>query len=225
MIKVTADMSKFMKETNNILEYSIGFFEGIQQAQAAFLNGLGKTAVEALKEFIDSNARVTPEALHHVYEWHETGSPAARLFDIDYKVTNGGLSFNSTFRQSSSVKAGSRTPFYDKARIMEDGIPVTIVPIRSKVLAFEENGETIFTKGPVVVSDPGGAAVQGAYEKTLNSFFNNYFSQSFLRASGILDYLKNPQAFRINMSSGKRSGKGKGIEVGYSWMSKAGEVA
>lgn len=222
MIKVTADTSKFVKETNNVLQYAIGFFEGVKGAESKMLANVGKSAIEMLKEFIDSNARMTPEALHHVYEWHEAGSPAARLFDIEYRVVSGGLSFNSTFRQSTSLKMGSKTPFYDKARIMEQGIPVTIVPIQSKVLAFEDNGETVFTKGPVVVADPGGAAVQGSFEKTIDSFFKNYFSQAFLRSSGILEYLNNPMPFRANLSAGKRSGKTKGIEVGYNWMARAG---
>ena len=222
MFKITADTSKFMKEVNNVLEYSIGFFQGVEQAKPILLQNIGRSTVEMLKQFIDSNARMTPEALHHVYEWYETGSPNARLFDIEYTVAGSGLSFSSTFKQSNSVKAGSTVAFYNKAKIMEQGIPVTIVPKRSKVLVFEDNGETIFTKGPVVVNEPGGQAVQGSYERVLNSFFNNYFSQAFLKSSGLLEYLKNPLAFRRNLSAGKRSGRSKGIEVGYNWMAKAG---
>jgi len=222
MIKVTADTSSFMKEVNNVLQYSIGFFEGVNKAEPVLLNNLGKAAIEMLKEFIDSNARVNPEALHHMYEWHETGSPSARLFDIDYVVSGTGISFSSSFRQSTSVKNGSTTAFYDKARIMEQGLPVTIVPKAAEVLVFEKDGETVFTRGPVTVTEPGGAAVNRSYEKTLDLFFQNYFSQAFLKSSGIIDYLKNPTAYRTNLQAGKRSGKSKGIEVGYNWMANTG---
>jgi len=74
--------------------------------------------------------------LHHVYEWYQTGSPAARLFDINYISNQIGLSFNSTFRQSVSIKSGSKVPFYNKAQIIENGIPVTIRPVSSEVLSF-----------------------------------------------------------------------------------------
>jgi len=49
--------------------------------------------------------------------------------------------------------------------------------------------EQVFTKNPINVSNPGGDWVQGSYEKTFDNFMNNYFKQSFLRASGIYQYL------------------------------------
>jgi hypothetical protein len=223
MIKISVDAEKFIKEVENVLEYSIGFFEGIEKGKNRLLNNIAAGGVEAMKAFIDSNARVDPGALHHIYEWNQIGSPSARLFDITYKVSNGGISFNSTLSQSSSIKDGSKTPFYDKARIMEFGIPVTITPTRSEVLVFEKDGETIFTRKPVNVSNPGGEATTGAYKEVVDSFFNNYFSQSFLRSSGILEYLKNPKAYKSNLDAGKRYGKIKGIQAGQAWVSRAGE--
>jgi hypothetical protein len=160
--------------------------------------------------------------LHHVYEWSKTGSPEARLFEIKYVSTGGGLTFASTFSQSTSVKRGSTTPFYDKARIMEYGIPVTIVP-KKKVLAFEENGETIFTTKPVTIDNPGGN-VQGEYEKVFDSFFSKYLRQSFLESSGVAGYLRNPSEFKNNIAAGKRSGRSAGLASGQSWITKAGAI-
>jgi hypothetical protein len=224
MITARVDDRRFMKAMNNIVKYSEGFLSGVESGKKIFLDGLGKKAIEALKLYIDSNARVQPDALHHVYEWERTGSPAARLFDIDYTVSNLGLSLKSTFRQSTSIKSGSRVPFYDKARIIENGIPVVIAPRTSKVLAFEENGETVFTKGPVVVENPGGALAQGGFEKAFDSFFRNYFSQAFLRSSGILDYLEKPAAYKKNLRAGQRAGKSVGISTGYRWIINAAGV-
>ena len=129
-----------------------------------------------LKQYVDASARVNPSLLHHVYEWDKAGSPDSRLFDVNYTITGNGLSFNSNFRQSRTIKVGSRTPFYDKARIMEDGIAVTIRPRKAKVLAFEDSGEQVFTKGPVTVNNPGGNT-KGQFENVFNSFFNVYFTQ------------------------------------------------
>jgi hypothetical protein len=136
----TFNSKQFKKDMNNIVNYSIGFLDGVHKGKTVFLKTLGMETVEVMKEFIDSNARVNPEMLHHIYEWNLTGSPEARLYDISYTVSNLGLSFKSSFSQSRSIKDGSRTPFYDKARIMENGIPVTIRPRAAQVLAFDDNG-------------------------------------------------------------------------------------
>ncbi len=218
----TVDSKQFKKDMNNIVNYSIGFLEGAQRGKTIFLKTLGMETVELMKEFIDSNARVNPQMLHHVYEWTMTGSPEARLYDISYTTSNLGLSFKSSFSQSKSIKDGSRTPFYDKARIMEEGIPVTIRPKVSQVLAFEENGETVFTRGPVQVLNPGGTEVEGGFEKVFDMFFNKYFSQAFLRTSGIARYLENPQVYKKDMPAGKRMGKSKGLSTGYRWIANAG---
>lgn len=221
-MRAVFDSNQFKKEMNNIVNYSIGFLEGVQKGKTVFLKTVGLHTVEIMKDFIDSNARVNPDMLHHIYEWNQTGSPSARLYDIDYTTSNLGLSFRSSFSQSTSIKNGSRTPFYDKARIMENGIPVTIRPKAAEVLAFDENGETVFTKGPVQVLNPGGNAVEGGFEKVFDMFFNRYFSQAFLRTSGIAQYLENPVVYKKDMQAGKTMGKSKGVSTGYRWIANAG---
>lgn len=218
----TFNSNQFKKDMNNIVNYSVGFLEGVQRGKTVFLKTLGMETVEIMKEFIDSNARVNPQMLHHVYEWTMTGSPDARLYDISYTTSNLGLSFRSSFSQSTSIKDGSRTPFYDKARIMEYGIPVTIRPKVAQVLAFDDNGETVFTRGPVEILNPGGTEVEGGFEKVFDMFFNKYFSQAFLRTSGVARYLENPQVYKKDMPAGKRMGKAKGLSTGYRWIANAG---
>ncbi len=218
----TFNSNQFKKDMNNIVNYSIGFLEGVHRGKTVFLKTLGMQTVELMKEFIDSNARVNPQMLHHIYEWNMTGSPDARLYDISYTTSNLGLSFKSSFSQSTSIKNGSRVPFYDKARIMEQGIPVTIRPKVAQVLAFDDNGEQIFTRGPVQVMNPGGTEVEGGFEKVFDMFFNKYFSQAFLRTSGIAQYLENPLIYKKNLSAGKKMCKAKGVSTGYRWIANAG---
>jgi hypothetical protein len=222
MFKVKYDNAKFTREMDNLLEYSLGFIEGAKRGYPAFLNQLGVTMTETLRNYIDSNARVNPQVLHHVYEWGKAGSPEARLFEISYVSTGGGLSFSSTFSQSTSVKRGSTTPFYDKASVMEYGIPVTIIPKR-RVLAFEENGQTIFTSKPITIENPGGN-VQGEYERVFDAFFSKYLRQSFLESSGVADYLRNPKEFKQNLNAGKRGGRSAGLSSGQAWITKAGMI-
>lgn len=226
MITISAkfDDAKFMRDMTNIINYTSGFLEGAERGKKVMLQMIAEKTIEALKEYIDSSARVNPLALQHMYEWYQNASPAARLFDIQYKVLSTGLSINSTFKQSSSIQNGSKTPFYDKARIMESGMPVTIKPVNAQKLKFNVDGTDIFTSNPVKVNNPGGSSAQGAYEKTFNEFFTNYFSQAFLRSSGILGYLKNTSIYKANISAGKSQGKSKGISVGYRWITNRDKV-
>jgi hypothetical protein len=221
MLTATFDTTQFEKQMKNILGYSFGFLDGVEDGKTIFAERLAAMAIDDLKQFIDSNARVNPQALHHVYEWSKVGSPDARLFDIDYVVSNGGLTISSTFRQSLSVKEGSREPFYNKAKIMESGIPVVIKPKNAKKLAFEVDGKTVFTDGPITVSNPGGDA-SGQYQKTFDLFFSSYFSQSFLRNSGIIEYIQNAKDFESKFSQAPRGGRSLGVATGYKWIAGAG---
>lgn len=199
----------------------MGFLDGMEKGKPVLLKNIGQGVVEALAMYIDANARMNREALHHVYEWYQTGSPEARLFNLSCEVIAGGLSVNATFRQSKTLSQDSKTPFYDKARIMENGIPVTIRPRNRGVLVFEEGGKTVFTKKEINVNQPGGAQVVGSFERTFDAFINNYFKQSFLRASGIYDYLENPFAYKTNFAQGSVGGRQVGVKAGYTWITNA----
>jgi hypothetical protein len=213
--------SDFNRDMKNLIGYTEGFVQGAVQAKPVAMAKIGAGVVEALKQFIDSNARANPQALHHVYEWYQEGSPDARLFDIVYTVNGLGLSIQATFRQSTVVKSGG-APFYDKARIMEQGLPVTITPKKATVLAFQQDGEQVFTAGPVNVSRPGGEEVLGSFERVFDLFVNQYFTQAFLASSGILDHLSNPSEYRQYLQRGLSSGKSAGLVAGHRWMAGVG---
>lgn len=222
MLAVDWNDRKFMSEMHNLIEYSIGFIEGIDRGKPAFLNNLGKSTVESLKEFIDTMARVDKRMLHHVYEWNKVGDPSSRLFNLTYSLSNGGLSVGATFTQSKIASQGSSEPFYDKARIMEMGIPITIRP-KKNVLAFNDGEQTIFTKKPITINNPGGEESQHGLETTLDTFFNRYFSQLFLDKSGILKYLESPTMYHKYLQTGmKGGGRSAGLSSGYRWISQAG---
>lgn len=224
-INVDLDTKSFINSLNNLTEYSIGFLNGVEAAAPVIMDNLGKEIIESLKDFIDTNARVDPQTLHHVYEWYQTGSPEARLFDIEYVVRGkNGLSFNYTFSQSSSFAKNSTVPFYDKAQIMESGTPVVIRPKSASVLSFEDNGEQIFTKKPVLISEPGGSEVQGGFERTIKSFFDSYFTQAFLMTSGVLSHLDNLKEYKDNALAGSKQGKPLGFRIGYRWATKGGRI-
>jgi hypothetical protein len=220
-MKVTLDFKSFERQMANIVNYSTGFIDGVKSGKRVFLNNLGKESIIILGKYIDASARSNPKALHHVYEWSKVGSPSARLFDLDYTVSNIGLSIFGTFRQSNSIKDGSYTPFYNKAYVMENGIPVTIRPRNSNVLVFEVDGETVFTSKSVDVDNPGGDAVNGSFERVLDQFMTQYFKQSMLQASGLYSYIGRPTVFKKDIAAGSKLGKSKGIQTGFKWITNA----
>jgi hypothetical protein len=219
-MKVNLDSRAMQKSLQNIIDYSFGFLDGAQSGKKAMLDNLGQGTIEALGQYIDAMARGDQYAMHHVYEWYQTGSPAARLFDLNYTVSNLGLSLKSSFRQSNTVSEDSTEPFYSKARIMENGIPVTIAPKR-KALVFEEGGETIFVSKPITINNPGGTAVEGSYERTFDNFFKLYFTQSFLKSSGLFEYISKPVLYKKNIFAGSKGGRQVGKKVGYTWIANA----
>jgi hypothetical protein len=218
---VTMNSKSFEMQMNNIVNYSFGFLEGVQKGKKIFLDKLGKGVIQALAQYVDVEARSNPKALHHVYEWNQTGSPTSRLFDLNYTVSNLGLSINSTFKQSRTVSENMTVPFYNKAKIMENGIPVTISPTKSQVLRFSGPSGDVFTKKPIKVDSPGGDAVFGSFESTVDIFISRYFKQSFLRASGLYDYIKKPVLYKKNFAAGSKLGKSKGVDTGFKWIVNA----
>jgi hypothetical protein len=220
-MRVVINTKAFEKQLTNIANYSFGFIDGINRGKREFLHNLGKSVIFSLGQYIDSEARANSRSMHHVYEWYKTGSPNARLFDLKYTVSNLGLSVNSTFRQSTSMSKGATEPFYNKAKIMEEGITVTIRPISGRLLKFTYNEEEIFTTNPVTVTNPGGDGVQGSYERVFDEFMRTYFTQAFLRSSGLLAYLKKPVAYKKNILAGSKMGRPKGIDTGYKWIINA----
>ena len=98
-MRIITNSKQFESQLNNIINYSMGFLDGVQKGKSVFLKNLGAGTIQAMAAYVDISAKGNPNALHHVYEWYQTGSPEARLFDIDYTVNNAGLTFNSKFRQ------------------------------------------------------------------------------------------------------------------------------
>lgn len=224
MIGATIDVSSLEKDFINIIGYSEGFLKGVEFGKKDFLKNLGTSLLETAYAFIDSNAKVDPSRLHHVYEWYRIGSPEARLYDISFASDDSKIKFRSTFKKSQSMQDGSNVPFWNKAMIMENGTPVTIKPRGQNPLVFEDGGDTVFTKAPVTLENPGGVNVQGSYKEVFDLFFNKYFTQSFLISSGIIKYIEYPKDFKVGLAGAKSGGSSKGFSTGYKWISKAGTL-
>lgn len=214
------DDKRFMKDMNNFIQYSLGFFDGVELGKPQMMKKLAEEIQDLLGEYIDSSARVNPAALQHMYEWYQNGSSAGRLFNINYSLVGNGIVFGGEMTQSMSVRNGSNTPFYNKAKVMESGKTVNIRPKNSDYLVFEKDGETVFTKKPVTVTSPGGELAEGSFERTFKEFFQSYLSQSLLSVSGIMDNLAKPTEFKTDMRRAKSGGRAAGVSAGKKWVTK-----
>lgn len=139
------------------------------------LSDIHSQIAESFDITMDTQAKVDPMSFHHVYEWGQLGDPDGRLWrDV---LTGRGRNRIATFewRASKVPVPTSDTQanvhiFVWKAPVMEYSTEVTIAPKLSKVLAFDVDGETVFTTQPVHVN-PGGEATTGAFTQAYTDFF------------------------------------------------------
>jgi hypothetical protein len=221
MIKTKINSSELIKILNNTASYSEGFIQGIELNRIELNKILGGYTAEALGEYIDSKARMNPNELHHIYEWKRVGNKSARLFNINVNATKYSITFNGRFYQSKSSSSESGQIFANKAEIMENGISVIVSPKNSNVLAFEDNGETVFTTNSVRISHPGGTEVEGSFGRTMEEFFDKYFIYSILEP--LIKRLSNPKEFSKFYPQGAKSGYSAGVMAGRRYFNMMGD--
>lgn len=222
VLSVKINNIKFNRKLKNVMSYSYGFLDGIKTEKAQFNTMLGEYTAESLKKYIDAKARISPESLHHVYEWNMVGDENGRLYKFNVKATNNDIKFIGFFLPSKNPSPTSNEPFRDKANIMENTISITIEPKRSDVLVFDMDGETVFTRKSITIEHPGGDGVAGSFGRTVDSFFENYFTNALLRP--IMDNLQSAREYGINFNSGVNSGRAVGVRAGRQYLKKSGVV-
>lgn len=220
LLRVRFDSREINRILNNTASYSYGFLDGIDIEQIVFNQELAKYTIAALNKYIDSNARMSPESLHHVYEWGRVGESSARLFELDSKVSKRVIHIYGNFLSSKTASDADSEPFVNKAEVMENGISVTIEPVNADVLVFESDGETVFTAESVYVAHPGGDAVAGSFGRVVDEFFGAYFTNSLLRP--FIASLSNPTQYARNFAAGTRGGAAVGVRAGRKYLQEAG---
>lgn len=220
MLHVRIDSKQVNSILGNAVKYSYGFLDGIDMEQIAFNQRLADFTIDALNKYVDSQARMNPEALHHVYEWGQVGSPSGRLFSINGKVSKRVIHFRGKFLPSKSTSDGSDEAFTNKATIMENGIGLTIEPRDGNVLVFEDGDETVFTASAVYVAHPGGDEVAGSFGRVVEEFFDVYFTSSLLKP--FIDDLAYPVEYAKSFPAGTRGGRGVGVSAGKKYLRSAG---
>lgn len=210
------DITELMKTLNNTVAYTEGYLSEIQRRRQTWNGVLGQHIVKLLEEYIDALASTSPETLHHVYEWGGVGDPGARLFRLSSRATHDSIFITGDFLASSSTSPTGTEPFVDKATVMESGISVTITPKNGEVLVFEDDGETVFTPGPVYVEHPGGEEVAGSFKSAIEGFLNGYVSAQILRP--LLNDMSLSKEWKQLFKSGTKAGYRAGQRAAAKYM-------
>lgn len=215
----TKDLNKML---NNLIKYSDGFISETKAQQGYVNRKVANTSVNAFYQYLDGVARMHPGMLHHIYEWGEVGNPTARLVDLGITSSGRGSTITAEFLQSQTVKDGSTEPFYDKAQIMEEGIPVVIKEKEAQALFFEIDGVEYFRMGPITVLNPGGAETRGSFVEVFREFYNNYLTQVYLKAIRFYQHFQSPREYERNFKKALKSGNANALGKisALSWISK-----
>ena len=226
MIRSRIKADDLIKKLNNTVKYSNGFVAELNKNKALLNQKVGATSIAAFYDYLDGLARSHPGMLHHVYEWGEVGNPMERLYDLSLQVNNTSAVIDAEFLQSNIPSQDGGEPFYNKAIIMEEGIPVTINEKNAKALAFTINGEEYFRVGPITIANPGGEQTRGSFVEAFNEFYGSYFTNVYLPAIRFYDYFSNPKVYEDYFASGTNGGgSATGRAAALSWIAKApGEV-
>lgn len=222
MISVQFKTKNINRMLNNLVKYSEGFITETKAKQEYINKKVANTSVNAFYQYLDGVARMHPGMLHHIYEWGQVGNPTARLVDLDILSSGRGSTIIADFLQSESTAPGSNEPFYDKARIMEEGIPVTIKEKEAQALFFEIDGVEYFRMGPITIMNPGGAEARGSFVRVFEDFYNNYFTQVYLKAIRFYDHFRSPKEYERNFKNAIKgtNARGAGKMTALSWIAK-----
>lgn len=224
MIGVRLDGKDLMNILQNTVQYSDAFIKELKNQEPQLTAKVATTSVEAFYDYLDGLARSHPGMLHHVYEWGQIGDPFARLYELNLSLAKNSAKITATFLESDSPSSESGQIFYDKATIMEEGIPVVVNEKDAQALFFEIDGEEFFRRGPIYIANPGGSATRGSFLKAFNEFYMNYFSQVYLNAIKFYDHFNTPTEFVKNFRGAiksKSGASGIGRKAALSWIQKA----
>lgn len=207
----------------NAVSYTDSFAKEINKNKTKITSSLAEGSIEVFYDYLDGLARSHPGMLHHVYEWGRVGDPSARLFQLKYQLSQTQALVSADFLQSDSVSETSNTAFYDKANIMEEGIPVVINETEAEALFFVIDGEEFFRTGPIFIANPGGSATRGSFVKAFNEFYSLYFNQVYLKSIGFYKHFSNPTEYSKYFKNAikTKSARSLGKSAALSWIQKA----
>jgi hypothetical protein len=222
-IKVKFNGKKFIDTLTNVTQYSQGFIDEAKRSENKITKKIASTSIDVFYNYLDGLARSHPGMLHHVYEWGQVGDPFARLYQLYLSLQGKSATVSADLLESDVSSSTSKEPFYDKATIMEEGIPIIIQEKDAQALFFEINGEEFFRKGPIYIANPGGSATRGSFVRAFNEFYNIYFTKDYLNSIKFYDHFRGSKEYQKNVKTAAKSNNAMSIgkAAALSWINNA----
>ena len=207
----------------NAVAYTDSFAKEINKNKTKLTSSLAEGSIEVFYDYLDGLARSHPGMLHHVYEWGQVGDPFGRLYELSVSLQGKSAVVNADFLQSNLASPSSREPFYDKADIMEEGIPLVIQEKDAQALFFEIDGEEFFRRGPIYIANPGGSNTRGSFVRAFNEFYNIYFTKDYLNSIRFYDHFRGSKEYQKNVKAASKSKNATslGRAAALSWINNA----
>lgn len=224
MIGVSFNATDLINTLNNTVKYTNNFLSESKRGETKIATKISNLSIDVFYEYLDGLARSHPGMLHHVYEWGGVGNPSERLVELKLSLAKGAGVISANLLQSNSIPDNGNDVFYDKASIMEEGIPVVITEKEAQSLFFEIDGEEFFRKGPIYIANPGGSETRGSFVKAFNEFYTIYFETVFLQSIKFYEHFMDPKEYRNNFRSGVKSKSGAsniGRKAALSWIDRS----
>ena len=225
MSRVTVKFNgkKFIDTLTNVTNYSQGFIDEVKRSQNKVTEKIASTSVNVFYDYLDGLARSHPGMLHHVYEWGQVGDPFGRLYELSVSLQGKSAVVSADFLQSNIPSSSSKEPFYDKADIMEEGIPLVIQEKDAQALFFEIDGEEFFRRGPIYIANPGGSNTRGSFVRAFNEFYNIYFTKDYLNSIKFYDHFRGSKEYQKNVkvASKSKNATSLGKAAALSWINNA----
>jgi hypothetical protein len=220
MISAKFDSKDFVKKITNVVQYSKGFSDEAKKNESRLSHGVAELSIDVFYDYLDGLARTHPGMLHHVYEWGEAGNPFDRLVELTTNFSGKTVEVSADFLQSYSISDNSTESFYNKAQVMEEGIPVVINEVNAKALFFMIDGQEFFRVGPIFIANPGGDATRGSFVRVFNEFYEQYFEDVYLQSIRFYDKLRNPKEYSryIKAASRGQNAYNLGKNAALSWI-------
>jgi hypothetical protein len=210
-IKLEIDTKQLVKDLD-------GFVSGIEElVQPAVLDQISRAIFSITGERfmidLDNYARLNPKKMHHIYEWGQVGNSNSRLFILERSnILNGDLLISTNFlpsrlpvpTNSKLLHAGKtgktvskKSIFANKAKIMEEGRPVSFTAKR--ILAFAgTNGIAFISPGtPINILHPGGLQTKNAFAEYLLEWYTKK-GHIVIDSSGLYERIANDVSVVLN---------------------------
>jgi hypothetical protein len=222
-IKVKFNGKNFIDTITNVKNYSQGFIDEAKKNQGKITEKIATTSIVTFYDYLDGLARSHPGMLHHVYEWGQIGDPFGRLYELSLSLQGKSAVVGASFLESNVPSPTSNVPFYDKANIMEEGIPVVVSEKDAQILFFEIDGQEFFRHGPIYIANPGGGATRGSFLRAFNEFYNIYFTKDYLNSIKFYDHFRGSKEYQKNVKAASKSKNAKSIgkAAALSWINNA----